>query len=228
MSWRDLTLEELRAAIRNGQDKGWSALDLSNVCGLDRRDFGLAEQWGGPPNSMLGRSGGLLNVRDPVGFAAWLEERLRTEEEHRARRIAEHGPEAVAGARSRGVNRGKLRRAVKLWTEEAVRWVALSVARYHTGPSGGAKLWEATQAEAIRWVARRSPAERAALLTLWRVSGGNYNDSCGPVVQLMARSGVWRRSAKRGCRGATPPPEEPPPPPPGPSVPAHLPPPPPP
>lgn len=218
-------MAEAREEIRRGQREGWFVSEIANLCGLDSHIFGTSPQWGGPPDGSP-RPG--VPVRDPVVFAVWLLERLTREEEVRARRIELDGPGAVAGGRSRGLNREVLRRAVKLWEEEAVRWVALSAARYHTGPPGGERLWSIAQEEALRWVETRSPAERAALLTLWRVSGGNYNDSCGPVVQLMARSGVWRRSAKRGCRGATPPPEEPPPPPPGPSVPAHLPPPPPP
>lgn len=221
-TWRDITMEDGRGMIRKGQDGGaWSVHDLANLCGLDRHSFEGSVQYGGPPPEALGSSGYSKIIRNPVAFAAWLEERLRREEEYRARVTREHGPGAVAGGRSRGVNRAKLARAIKLWTEEAVRWVALSAARYHTGPSGGERRWSITQEEALRWVATRSPAERAALLTLWRVSGGNYNDACGPVVQLMARSGVWRRAAKRAGEKATPPPEEPPPAPPGPSVPAH-------
>lgn len=209
-------MAEAREEIRRGQREGWFVYEIANLCGLDSRIFGTSPQWGGPPGGSP-RSGD--PVRDPVVFAAWLWERLTREEEIRARRIELDGPGAVAGGRSRGLNREALRRAVKLWEEEAVRWVAMEAARFHTGPSGGARLWQATVAEVERWVATRSPGERSALLTLWRVSGGG-GEAHGPVVQLMARSGVWRRASAR-AREATPPPEEPPATPPGPSVPAH-------
>lgn len=228
-SWRTITMKRAREMVRERQEAGdWPIYDLTNLCGLSRHDFEGSVQYGAAPPEAVGSSGYSKQVRSPVLFAAWLEERLRREEEYRERVTRQHGAGAVRGGRSRGVNRAKLRRAITVWTEEAVRWVAMGAARFHTGPSGGERLWGATVAEVERWVATRSPGERSALLTLWRVSGGGEG-ARGPVVQLMARSGVWRRAAKRAVGGgATPSAEEPPPPSPGSSVPAHPPPPPPP
>ena len=102
MSRGELNLTEARALIRASQDKGeWHSYEIADLCGLRSQEFRWRDAADrSAPGGWSGRC-----VTDPVAFAAWLEQRLREVEERREREVARGGPAAVAGARSRGVNR---------------------------------------------------------------------------------------------------------------------------
>lgn len=204
-------LREIRASIAKvegvpGGENGlrrWPPWHLAHICGLRSHDL-RSRGPEGPGTPGVWRSGewGDMEVGDPVAFAAWLEERLRTEERWRAEEVARHGPEAVAGGRSRGRCRATLRLAVRAWTEQAQRWVVRRAARAADSSPDVAEneatlLWEtARRVEAVAWRESATAEERGALLTTWRLGGA------GAVAEMLGAAGVWERALHRYRREA--------------------------